>query len=200
MNHHLFFYLILSSYFFLWLFIDSEVMFTLRLWSCWYRWHRESSQIPEDRLEKSLMSGMWTVLIPHSVICNWWRKEGGAQWDTRSSGSLLPTCTNTHSRPSPDPESGNRQGLLNSFTPRTPTKKDLWGQTDQQSNTFLYTNLYLSHNMTVVALKFLVDATIANVFFLFFFFFNAVVFGDRTHNMSTKKELLGLCTLLLFNH
>lgn len=35
---------------FLWLFIDSEVMFSLRLWSCWHRWQRKSSQIPEDRL------------------------------------------------------------------------------------------------------------------------------------------------------
>lgn len=50
--------------------------------------------------------------------------------------------------------------------------------------------------MTVVALKFLVGATITNVLF----FFNAVVFGDGTHDMLTKKELLGLCTSLLFNH
>ena len=89
-NHSFFFYLILSRYFFLWLFVDSEVMFTPRLWSCWYRWQRESSQMPEDRLEKSLMSGMCTVLILHSVICNWWRKEGGVRWDTQISGSLYP--------------------------------------------------------------------------------------------------------------
>ena len=46
--------------------------------------------MPEDHLEKSLMSGMCAVLILHSVICNWWRKEGSVQWDTQSSGSLYP--------------------------------------------------------------------------------------------------------------
>ena len=139
---------------------------------------------------------MCAVLILHSVVCNWWRKEGGVRWDTRRSGSFIPTRTNTHSRPSPDTESGSLQGLLNRFTPTTPTKKDLWGQTNQQSNIFLCRNLYLSHNMTIVALKFLGGATIANALF----FFNAAVFGDSTHNMPTKKELLGLCTSLLFHH
>ena len=110
---------------------------------------------------------------------------------------LIPTCTNTHSRPSPDSESGNPQGLLNSFTPRTPTKKDHWGQPNQQSNTFLYTNLYLSHYVTVVALKFLVGATIANVLFFFLmllYLVTAHITGRQRRNCLVS--VLGCCSVI----
>ena len=92
----------------------------------------------------SLMLGICAMLILQSVVCNWWRKEGGVRWDTRRSGSFIPTRTNTHSHPSPDTESGSLQGLLNSFTPTTPTKKDLWGQTNRATLSYVETCIFLT--------------------------------------------------------